>query len=315
MDLRLIEIFCRVYQERSFSRAARALGLTQPTVSVHIRDLEQSLGTALFNRLGREIQPTEAGNFLYEHSRSLIALKSDLAQKMAGFLNRVEGLLTVGASSVPGEYLLPSLVTAFRAKYPGVRARLRISDTAETIEYLRHGDIEIGVVGATMEDPELAFETLAGDELVLAAPAEGICDGRSQVSLMELRELPMIVREPGSGTRMALERSLKHNRISLGDCNVAAEFGSLGAIKEAVRQGCGVSFLSELTVAAEIQVGRMRRLRVPELGTIARSYYTVVNRRRVLSPVTREFLDYLLRKKPRRPSRPHAGPPRARRRS
>jgi DNA-binding transcriptional LysR family regulator len=144
MELRLLEIFCRVYKERSFSRAAKKIGLTQPTVSVHIRDLEEALGTPVFNRLGREIEPTDAGRFLYEQAEPLVSLKRNLIDKMAAFLDRIEGLLTIGASSVPGEHLLPQLVTHFRAEHPGAKLRLRISDTAETIDDLRHGDIEIG---------------------------------------------------------------------------------------------------------------------------------------------------------------------------
>ena len=171
MDLRLFELFCRVYKERSFSRAARELSLTQPTISTHIKELEDALGTQLFNRAGREIQPTEAGHFLYEHAKSLLTLRRSLIEKMAVFLKRVEGVLTVGASSVPGEYLLPALMTGFHAQHPGVCARLRITDTAETIDDIRHGEVELGVVGGTLPDDDLVFEPLASDTLVLIVPA------------------------------------------------------------------------------------------------------------------------------------------------
>jgi DNA-binding transcriptional LysR family regulator len=303
MNLRLLEIFCRVYKERSFSRAATELGLTQPTVSVHIKDLEDSLGTPVFNRLGREIEPTEAGRFLYEHARPLVSLKRNLTEKMTAFLNRVEGLLVIGASSVPGEYLLPGLMTAFHTEHPGVRVRLRISDTAETIEDLRHGDIEVGVVGATSQDDDLLFESFATDELVLVTPTTGAWKNRSEVSLRELHELPLVVREPGSGTRSSLERALAGRKAQLSELNVAAELGSTSAIKEAVKQGHCVSFVSKLALAAEIAAGTLRIARVPEFGTISRTYHTVFSRRRVLSPISRAFLDYLRRCSPA-PTRP-----------
>ena len=307
MNLRLLEIFCRVYKERSFSRAATELGLTQPTVSVHIKDLEDSLGTPVFNRLGREIEPTEAGRFLYEHARPLVSLKRNLTEKMTAFLNRVEGLLVVGASSVPGEFLLPGIMTAFHAEHPGVRVRLRISDTAETIEDLRHGDIEVGVVGATSpQEDDLLFESFAADELVLVTPTTGAWKGRSEVSLRELHDLPLVVREPGSGTRTSLERALATRKTQLSELNVAAELGSTGAIKEAVKQGHCVSFVSKLALSAEIDAGTLRIARVPELGTIARTYHTVFSRRRVLSPISRAFLDFLRRPgiAPARPAAP-----------
>lgn len=312
MDLRLFEVFCRVYKERSFSRAARELALTQPTVSAHIKELEESLGTQLFNRLGREIEPTDAGRFLYEQSKSLLSLKRSLVEKMAGFLNRVEGVLTVGASSVPGEYLLPALVTGFHAKHPGVRARLRITDTAETIDDLRHGEVDLGVVGGVLEDEDLVFEPLASDALVLAVPTTPEWKNRKQVTLRELRELPLVVRETGSGNRTDLERALAKRKMSLADFDIAAELGSMGAIKEAIRQGHGVSFVSELAIASERDAGSMQVARVRELGLIRRTYHTVVSRRRGLSPVAHAFLDHLRRTATRgrgisrrRPSRAH----------
>lgn len=301
MNLRLLEVFCRVYKERSFSRAATELGLTQPTVSVHIKDLEDELGTPVFNRLGREIEPTEAGRFLYEQARPLVALKRNVTQKMAAFLNRVEGLLVVGASSVPGEFLLPGIVTAFHAEYPAVRARLRISDTADTLESLRQGDIEIGVVGAAQQDDDLLFESFAADELVLITAGTGVWKSRSEISLQELREIPLVVREPGSGTRTSLERALASRKTQLDEMKIAAELGSTGAIKEAVKQGQCVSFVSKLALAAELEAGTLRIARVPQLGTIARTYHTVFSRRRTLSPISRAFLDYVRRTSSGRP--------------
>jgi DNA-binding transcriptional LysR family regulator len=186
MDLRLVEIFCRVYEERSFSRAARVLDLTQPTISTHIKDFEAALGTPLFNRLGREIQPTEAGTFLYRHAKSILSFKRTLVTRMEQFLNRIEGDLVVGASSVPGEYLLPGLLVGFRARHPGVLPRLRISDTVATLEDLRRGDIPLGVVGNTVDDGDLVFQRFAADALVLAAPATGPLAAARSVSVKQL---------------------------------------------------------------------------------------------------------------------------------
>ena len=295
MDLRLFELFCRVYKERSFSRAARELSLTQPTISAHIKELEDGLGTQLFNRVGREIQPTEAGHFLYEQAKSLLTLRRSLVEKMAVFLKRVEGVLTVGASSVPGEYLLPALMTSFHAQHPGVRSRLRITDTAETIDDLRHGDVELGVVGGTLPDDDLVFEPLASDTLVLIVPATQEWKNRTHFTLRELRRIPLLLREPGSGNRTDLERALAQRKMVLADFDIAAELGSMGAIKQAVKDGHGVSFVSELAIASERRAGDIQVARVRELGQIRRTYHTAFRRRRVLSPVTQAFLEYLRR--------------------
>lgn len=300
MDLRHVEIFCRVYEQRSFSRAARELGLTQPTVSAHIKDLEASLGTPLFNRLGREIQATEAGRFLHLHSQPMLLLKRELSQRMDGFLNRVEGELLIGASSVPGEYLLPPLMTAFHKRHPAVRVRLRITDTAQTLDALSRGEIELGVVGATAASDDLVYEPFAKDSLVLAVPGTAAWKGRASFTLRELRELPLLVRESGSGTLGVLERALGKHKASIADLHVAAELGSIGAIKEAVKSGHGVSFLSNLAIASERRAGTIRVAFVPELGVIRRAYHTVISRRHVLSPVTRAFLEDVRRLRPKR---------------
>lgn len=293
MDLRLLEIFCRVYKERSFSRAAKKIGLTQPTVSVHIAVLEEELGTPVFNRLGREIEPTEAGRFLYEQAEPLVSLKRNLIEKMATFLNRLEGSLMIGASSVPGEYLLPKLMTNFHAQHPGMKLRLRISDTADTIDDLRHGDIEIGVVGQELPDKDLLFEPFWSDSLVLLVPTTGPWQGRTEVSLRQLHELPLIVRETGSATRTSLERALALRNVKLADLNIVAEIGSMGGIREAVRAGGGASFVSQISIASDVQAATSRLARIPELGVIARTYYIVASRKRVLTPLARAFLDYL----------------------
>lgn len=293
MDLRLLEIFCRVYAERSFSRAAKDLHLTQPTISAHVKELEESIGTPLFNRLGREIQPTEAGNHLYHQAQEIVTLKRSIIERMATFLGRVEGVLTVGASSVPGECLLPRLMTGFHTAHPLVRTRLRISDSGDTLEDLRHGDVELAVVGSSASDSDLHFEPFATDSLVLAVAATTTWKHKPKVTLRQLRDLPLLVRESGSGTRTALETALAAKKITLEDMNVAAELGSLGAIKEAVRQGYGVSFVSEIAVRSEHEAGLLRTVRVDGLGTIKRTYYTAVNGRRALSPLTRAFVEYV----------------------
>lgn len=293
MDLRLVEIFCRVYKTRSFSQAAEELRLTQPTVSAHIKELEAAVGASLFNRLGREIEPTEAGRFLYEHSRSILTLKRNLVEKMDRFLKRVEGELVVGASSVPGEYILPGMVTGFQAEHPGVRARLHISDSEATIEDLRQGKIQLGMVGATADDEDLTFNPFLSDELVLAASRHCPAGARRSISIQELQNLPLLLREPGSGTRMGFEHALAEHGLALDQFKASAELDNVAAIKQAVKEGHGVSFLSRLTVASEVAVGTLRAVRVRGLGPIHRTYYTAVSRRRVLSPLAQAFLNYL----------------------
>ncbi len=307
MDLRLLEVFCRVFQARSFSRAARELALAQPTVSIHIRELEQSLGVTLFNRLGREIQPTEAGQVLYEHSKSILSLKSEVHERMANFLDRVEGDLPIAASSMPGEYLLPGLVAAFQEEHAGVRARLRISDTADALERLRQGDVQFAAVGGAPTSDDLVFAPFAIDALVLVVPKASPWTKRTVVSVRDLRGVPLLIREPGSGTRTVLEQALARRRFSLESFASVVEFDRTTAIKQAILSGHGVSFVSQLAVAAECASGTLRIVKVRELAPIPRTYFVATSRRRTLSPVARAFVEYLSADNPAAPGRRPAG--------
>lgn len=302
MDLRLLEIFCHVYQERSFSRAAQSLGLTQPTVSAHVKEFEAAVGTPLLNRLGRDIEPTDAGRFVYEHAEPLLILKRNLADGLAQFLNRIEGDLLVGASSVPGEYLLPGIVSGFQTAHPGVRTLVRISGTATTTDHVRKGELQLGLVGAQIAHADLTFRRFASDTLVLVAAPTDLWADRAQVSLRELRTVPLFIREPGSGTRTALERALAARRLDLTGIRIVSEFGSATAIKHAVIQGHGAAFVSALSIASERAAGMLRVVRVPELDPIRRTYFTVVSRRRVQSPLTQAFLQYLDGRREKTPS-------------
>ena len=298
MELRLLELFCHVYKARSFSRAARELRLTQPTISAHIKDLEQQLGAPVFNRLGHEIEPTAAGRLLYEHSRPLLGLKRSIMERMARFLGRVEGDLVVGASTVPGEYLLPGLLAEFLQAHPAVRPRLRVSDTAAALEELRKGEIEAAVVGGRVPDRDLVFHRLADDTLVLAAPARKPWTSWREISLGALKDIPLLFREQGSGTREVLEGAWKRRYPKGPPLRIGLELGSTAAVKEAVKHGHGLSFISALAIASERAAKQVHVLRVRGLPLVRRSYYTVTDRRRAPSPAAQAFLDFLARQRP-----------------
>ncbi len=298
MDLRLVEIFCRVYEEKSFSRAAESIGLTQPTISGHVKALEESLDTTLLDRLGRTIAPTAAGRVLYEHGRGIVESKRLAEEAMDRFLNRLEGRLRLGASTIPGEYLLPRLIGRFREAQPDIRISLSISDTHDVAERVAAGEIELGFVGGPPGDPRLQFREFARDELVLVLPTAEVWQHvGDRVSLEQLRRIPFLQREEGSGTRMALEHALRCLGQQPEDFEVVAELGSTAAIKEAVRAGLGAAFLSSLSVGAELEVAWLRRVRVPQLEPIARSFSSVVNRQRTMSPLCEMLLDFLERQR------------------
>ncbi len=294
MDLRLVEIFCAVFEERSFSKAAKRLGLSQPTISGHIKALEGSLDTRVFDRLGREIQPTRAGELLYDYGRQITELKESAEQAMARFLNRLEGRLLLGASTIPGEYLLPEHIGAFSSLFPKIEVEVEIHDTRSIVESVKEGRYDIGFVGARLPDEGLLFEPFASDRLILAAPATPTWRASDGAMLFEtLRRKPLLVRERGSGTRMMLERVLERHNMRLSEFKVVAALGSTTAIKEGIKARLGASFVSSIAVQEEINQGTLREVPVRGLDRIKREFFTVIHARRAASPLRAAFLEFL----------------------
>lgn len=293
MDLRLFEIFCKVYELRSFSRAAEQLYLTQPTISEHIKSLEDYFRAPLFDRLGRTIVPTRAGDLLYRSGRQILQARKRTLEEMQNFLERYEGRLTLGGSTIPGEWILPRILRDFRQAYPDIHVTLRVSDTRGIVRSVRDGELDLGFVGARMGDSQLQFQVFAHDELVLVAPpGRGWPTGRT-VPLREVLSHPFVLREPGSGTRMEFEAWLKRLGHTVQDLKVIAEIGSTNGIKEAVKAGVGVSILSRRAIRDEVRAGWVREFRVREAGRIRRDFYVVRQAHGEPFPLARVFLQFL----------------------
>ena len=293
MDLRQLEVFARVVETRSFSRAAEALRLTQSTISEHVRLLEEEVGARLFDRLGRETVPTRAGELLYGYAQRLLALRAEAQQALQQFLGQISGGLTVGASTIPGEYVLPPLIGAFREKFPQVSIALHIGDSREIADSVVEGRVELGLIGARPEQRTLQAVELMPDELVVVVPPGHAWFGRKLVTLDELKPEPLIVREPGSGSRQALETALDEAGPGLGGLRVIAEMGSTSAIKQAVKAGVGLSIMSKRAVEEECRHGLLWCLTIKDLR-FTRHFYVVTHTGRSRSPLCQAFLDFLL---------------------
>lgn len=293
MNLRALEAFCAVYEEGSFTAAARRLGLSQPTVSSHVRSLEEDLGAPVFDRMARESQPTRAAHLLYRHARKLLDLAGEMAEEMDRFLHGLQGHLQVGASTIPGEYWLPARIGRFHGLHPEIEVTLEIHDTRAVLDRVLDGRVELGVVGARMEDGDLEFRELTVDRLTLVTSPAHRPEGRREITADELREVPFVLREPGSGTRHMFEAALDRIGLALRDLRVVAELGSTTAVKEAIKAGMGLSVLSRLAVSADLEAGLLREVSVRGLGGMERSLFAVIHTERALSPLGQTFLDFL----------------------
>ncbi|MDY6838539.1 MAG: selenium metabolism-associated LysR family transcriptional regulator [Thermodesulfobacteriota bacterium] len=292
MDLWRLYIFCKVVELKSFSKAASAVFLSQPTVSSHIKDLEHHFECKLIDRLGREVAPTKAGELLYGYATKMIALRDNAEKVMAEFQGKVRGHLAIGGSTIPGGYILPPLLGKFKEAYPGVTLTLTEGDTSRIVQETLEGSVELGVVGAKTRESRLVQEKIMDDQMFLIVPGDHKWAARGRVTLEELGVEPFVLREPGSGTRKSIEEVLDQSGYWPRQINVVAAVGSTEAIRQAIKAGVGISILSECAVAEELATGTLKKLEIKGLS-FKRAFYLIMAKYRSESPLCRAFVTFL----------------------
>ena len=291
MDLRKLSVFCKVYELRSFSRAGEETYLSQPTVSGHIKYLEDILDVRLFDRLGREVIPTKAGDILYQYSEKMIRLRDEAIQALRTYLGRVQGELVIGGSTIPGDYILPRLLGGFNAAYPDVKVLLQVSDTREIVKRILEARVEIGMVGARIEEEHIEYIPFMYDQLILVSHPEGPPAPDHELSPRELTQLPFIVREAGSGTLLSIQRILSSMQLDLKDLKVVAELGNTESVRQGIKAGLGLSIISDTAVKEDIENGALRVVPLEGLP-IRRDFYLAMHRDRTHSPICKAFLSF-----------------------
>lgn len=292
MDLWQLNIFCKVVELKSFSKAGNTIHLSQPTVSSHIKDLEDHFGCRLIDRLSKEAVPTKAGELLYDYARKLLSLRDETETALAEFHGKIKGHLLIGGSTIPGVYILPRAVGNFINTYPDVTVSVIIGDTEKIIQDTLSGVLELGVVGAESGDKRLSQEKLIEDDMCLIVPANHKWAKKKSVSLDMLIKEPFILRERGSGTLKSVQNSLSRSGYSIADFRVAAEMGSTEAVIQGIKNKVGVSVLSTIAVSDELQTGALKALSVESLD-LRRCFYLTRSEYRSLSPLCRAFISFL----------------------
>jgi DNA-binding transcriptional LysR family regulator len=293
MDLRRLEVFCKVYEMKSFSRAGEASLLSQPTVSEHIRYLENFLDVRLFDRLGREVVPTRAGEILYKYARRMLNLRQEATRTLELYRGKMYGELELGGSTIPGQYILPSLIGSFKENFADIRIKLVIADTMKITNMVLEGALELGMVGAKIKNLKLQFDRLFDDELVLAVSPDHHWAGVSAIKVEQLSEAPFIIREQGSGTRMMMLEILEQSGFDTQKLNVMAEMGSTDAIRQAIKAKVGVSILSRRAIADDLNFQQLFEVPISGL-TFSRHFFLVTHKKRSRSPVGQAFVNFLI---------------------
>ena len=292
MDIRKLEVFCKIVDLKSFSKAAESVSLTQPTVSEHVRQLEDLLGEKLLDRLGREVLPTPAGELLFRYAVRLIKLQDETFQAIRQFSGNLTGDLVLGASTIPGAYLLPRLIESFQSRHPAIRLRLKIADTAKTIHHLLSGEMEIGIIGARARVPALESTDIFSDRLILVVPPRHPWAKVSTISLEDLPMQPFILREEGSGSRTVMNEELLRHGFNPAALSPVAEIDSSEAVRQAVKAGLGIAILSSLALAEDLEKGSLVQVSIEGVD-IRRPFYLVQRKNRQLSPLAQAFLEHL----------------------
>jgi DNA-binding transcriptional LysR family regulator len=288
MTIRQLEVFLGVAQAQSFSRAAERIHLSQPTLSEHMRELEEELGVRLFVRHPRSVSLTEAGRVFGDYATRVVATLAAGRQALAELDGLHRGSLVVGASTTPGTYVLPALIARFRDAYPGITVALRIANSRIVEERVRDGDVDVAVIGGHILGPgERCVAAGIVDELQLIAGAKHPIG--ATISRAKLAREPLLTREDGSATRQVTERALREAGITV---RPAMELDHTETIKRAVMAGLGIAFVSRYAIEDEVRAKRLRVVAVDRLR-IRRHFHVIHDERRPLSASARAFVDFL----------------------
>ncbi len=286
-----IKAFCTVVDLYSFSHAAEALGLSQPTISLQIKALEEEFGTQLLHRDGFKILPTENGRFVYENFTKILALYRQSFEGLKTGKGGFSGSIHIGASSGPGEHPLPGMLAAFKQAHPECEVSMFVGDSTEIMEKVANQALELGFVGAKRRDGRIAFQPFMEDRLILVAAKNSEFANREQITYQDLQQIPLILQQPGSGATVTLQRALSDVNLRFSDLNILMQLGLQDSVKSAVSAGFGATIISSLGANKEIETGELVPIVVSDLD-LRRNIYQCQNKEIPLSNIAQSFMDF-----------------------
>lgn len=295
MDFRQIEAFAQVVKLKSFSKAADAVYLTQPTISAHISSLESELGIKLIDRSTKDVIPTKAGKLFYDYAVNLINIRDNAIFKLNEYSEKMAGKVEICSSTVPCQYIMPELIKGFIKKYPNVTFSLDQMDTRKVTESIFQKENELGFVGSMTENDKLIYHHFMNDRLVLITPNNEKFSNRESdtIEFKDVADENFILREAGSGTRQEFEKAFKKAGFNPKSLKVVALMNSTEAVKQAVSLGIGISVVSAISVEDYVKFGLIKAYNI-EGVSLGRAFYLVHHKNVPLSPLSIAFLNYAL---------------------
>lgn len=284
------EVFIAVAEEKSFSAAAKRLSLSQPTISFHIDGLEKKFGCPLFVRTRRGVELTAYGESLYADTKDVGAILSRAEHTLQDLVRGASGHITVGAGTIPGEYILPALLADFLSSHPGVRISLFSADSQSVFRLWQAGSLSICVIGFQPQMAEKAHN-IWNDEIIAVVSPQKNSSWRIH-SPQDLYQYPLVLRHSTSGSMATVREALASAGIVWEKCRIAMEVTGNEALKNAVKAGAGIGFISKRAVEKELAEGTLLPLRLPGI-CIKREFYALFNTG-VTMPAAAALRQYLL---------------------
>lgn len=292
-DLRKLEAFCKVYEQRSFSRAGQLLFLSQPTVSAHVQSLEKDAGVKLLDRMGRTVLPTPAGTVMYNHAIRAFEELEKAKSEISRLMGEVAGDVVLGASTIPAMFLLPDILTAFLRQYANVRISMRMGDSSNVAASVLRGETMLGIVGAVEDEPDLEYTKIIDDELIVVASASlDIRGNKKEYDIDAALAWPWVQRKESSGTRRSFESHIARAGGDPRSMRPVLQVDSNQAAVQYALAGLGVTVTSRLAVRDELVRGSLRELKVRGVKPL-RAFYAVRNIRREFFPAAAAFTSFL----------------------
>lgn len=291
MNLKQLEAFVCVSERRSFSKAAKELFLTQPTVSAHISSLEKELDARLFVRNTKEVDLSEDGKKLYDYARQIVDLEYKIEYVFSGEKEQEQQCIAIAASTVPAQYLLPQVLARFNEKYPKEQFKISEADSTQVVEQVLNRTIDVGFTGTVLEKKRCVYIPFYEDELIIITPNNEKFrklkekDGKA----MWIGDEPLIMREEGSGTRKEAEKQLRKSGVDVAALNVVASIENQETIKRSVENGMGISIISKLAAQKEIEDGNLLGFELP-FGDRVRNINIVYNKDIRMSGAIERFI-------------------------
>ncbi|MEN8179797.1 MAG: LysR family transcriptional regulator [Pseudomonadota bacterium] len=289
VTLRQLSVFEAVARQLSYTQAAKSLHLSQPAVSMQVKQLESSVGLLLFEQTGKRIQLTDAGREVYQYSRAIFELFEEMEEVLAALKGVDTGRLDIAVASTVN-YFAPKLLAAFSHRYSGIELRLDVTNRRRLMDLLETNQTDIVLMGRPPEDIELVSEPFMDNPLVVIAPPGHPLVEEKSVPVERIAEEVFVMREEGSGTRLAMERFFSEHGL---DILMGMQMTRNEAIKQAVRAGMGLGVVSAHTIELEVETGRLIILDVVDFP-VKRNWYMVYRKGKRLSPAAAAFRDFVL---------------------